>query len=98
MMTIDAAHVGELGPLVAACVTGEVVERLAERGGLADGKGASAVRIGSDGVFAAAPVRRHRFGVVVQFKRKDGMAGRDQLVIDFLVVVAEVAGKTSGST
>ena len=48
MVAVDAAHVGELGPLVAAGVTREVVERLAEGGGLADGEGARAVRVGGD--------------------------------------------------
>jgi len=47
---------------------------------------------------ARAPVRRHRLGVVIELEGEDGMAGGDQLVIDFLLVVAEVTGETAGST
>src|SRR3712207_743640 len=37
------------------------------------------------------PVRRHRGGEVVELERQQRMAGGDQLVIDFLLRVAEVA-------
>src|SRR5438445_12659189 len=98
MVAVDTAHVGELRPLLAAGVVGQVVERLAEGGGLSDGEGARAVGVGGGGVFALAPVWRcrHRLGVVVELEGQDGMSGRDQLVIDLLLVVAEVTGKTAG--
>src|SRR4051794_7310587 len=91
MVAVDARHVGELRPFFSARVTGEVVERMAERGGLTDGERARSVR-----VVAATPVRRHRLRVVIELEREDWMTGRDQLVIDFLAVVAEVASETAG--
>ena len=89
-MAVEAAHLGELGPFVAAGVAGEVVERGAELHDLPHGPGADAVGVARP---RGGPVRRHGLGVVVELEGEDGMAGGDQLVVDFLVGVAEVAGE-----
>src|SRR6266852_7813156 len=84
VMAVVTAHVRELGPLPAACVPRQVVERVAEGDDLTGRKGAHSMRV------VPVPVRRHRLRIVVQLEREDGMSGRDQLVIDFAAAIAEV--------
>src|SRR6185295_258858 len=82
-----AGELGKLRPALAPGAAREEVEARGEGRRLPDRPGARA--LGS----RVLPVRRHGAREVVELEGEHGMAGRDQLVIDRAVRIAEMAGE-----